>query len=206
MQKLELHYDTPLSGNFDLKTLNFLFVFQVNCPGCFFYGIPIVNRLYNEFGSQMSFLGLSTAFEDFEFNTKSNTEILLHQNKTVGETKKALEQHGINNYEHPITFPVAMDTIANSSFDFGEGAQIICKINPDYKTWPKSEQQALENRVVHYLENQELVSLTFTLNQMRGTPSLLVFNDAFEILYHKFGHVEYDYVKRDLEQLIAKFK
>ena len=206
MQKLALHYDTLLSEKFELKNLNLLFVFQVNCPGCFLYGIPIVNRLYAQFKSQISFLGLSTAFEDFQYNTKQNTELLLLENKTVGETKKALAQQGIEEYNHHIIFPVAMDSMADSSFDISEGAQIICKINPDYKTWSKSGQQDLEERVVQYLKNQERISLTFTLNQMRGTPTILVFNDAFDILYHKFGHVEYDNIKRDLEQIVAKFK
>ena len=205
MQKLKLHHDSPLLGKYDLKKLNFLFVFQVNCPGCFFYGIPIVNRLYTEFGSQISFLGLSTAFEDFEYNTRNNTEKLLRKNQTVGETKKALEQQGMKEYDHLIKFPVAMDTLANSSFNFKEGAQIICETNPNYTTWPKTEQKELEKKVLEYLNNQEAVSLTFTLNQMRGTPTMLVFNDAFEILYHKFGHGEYNDIKRDLKLVIAKF-
>ena len=78
-QKLHLHYSRELQGKFSLKELNFLFVFQVNCPGCFLYGIPTVNQLYLEFGSQVGFLGLSTAFEDFEFNSRENTVKLLEE-------------------------------------------------------------------------------------------------------------------------------
>lgn len=172
----------------------------------FFYGIPNVNKLYNEFGDQISFLGLSTAFEDFTYNTKENTELLLHKNKIVGETKKAFEHQGIKEYNYPIEFPLAMDTIANTSFNFNEGAETICQLNPNYKILPEFEQQDLKRKVVQYLKKQEVISLTFTLNQMRGTPTVLVFNDAFEILYHKFGYTEYKDIKQDLEYLIAKFK
>jgi len=36
---IQLKIDRVLQGSFDLKALN-LFVFQVNCPGCFIYGFP----------------------------------------------------------------------------------------------------------------------------------------------------------------------
>ena len=78
MQKLALHYNNLLKGSFELKKLNFLFVFQVNCPGCFLYGIPLVNELYKEFQKDISFLGLSTAFENFDLNTATNTKLLVN--------------------------------------------------------------------------------------------------------------------------------
>jgi len=37
---IQLKIDRVLQGSFDLKALNLLFVFQVNCPGCFIYGFP----------------------------------------------------------------------------------------------------------------------------------------------------------------------
>lgn len=75
---IQLKIDRVLQGSFDLKALNLLFIFQVNCPGCFLYGFPRVNKLrlkYHQSG--LNVLGLSTAFEDFEYNTAANTELLL---------------------------------------------------------------------------------------------------------------------------------
>ena len=91
MKKLRLEYASLLQGEFAPGKRNLLFVFQVNCPGCFFYGFPMVNNLQKTFGEQLSFLGLSTAFEDFELNTHANTSLLLSEKKLVGETKKAAE-------------------------------------------------------------------------------------------------------------------
>jgi len=206
MQKLILNHNEILQGEFEVKSLNFLFVFQVNCPGCFIYGIPMVNKLYKESGNQIPFLGLSTAFEDYEYNNTENTKLLLFKNEVVGETKKSLLDQGFEKNPTPIEFPVAMDALAKADFDYNIGAEKICQINPDYKIWPKFEQDSLRKRVISYLKNQEKLSITFTLNQFRGTPTMVVFNDQYEILFHKFGHTNFDNIKPIIGNLIDQFK
>ena len=205
MKKLNLHFDHLIQGEFVLKQLNFLFVFQVNCPGCFSYGIPFVNKLYNEFNKDISFLGLSTAFEDFEYNNKKNTRLFTSSGQVVGETKKAMAQQGFDTYPNSIDFPVAMDEMVGESFDFSVAADTICQINPSYEIWPKFKQNALQNKVLDYLKSQEKISLTFTLNQLRGTPTMLVFNNSYEVLFHQFGHVEYEVIKTKLKNLVDAF-
>ena len=70
-------------------------VFQVNCPGCFMYGIPESIEIYNKYKSEgVSVLGMATAFEDFDKNTLENLQLLLETGETVGETKKMLSQYG----------------------------------------------------------------------------------------------------------------
>jgi len=83
---IQLKIDRVLQGSFDLKALNLLFVFQVNCPGCFIYGFRQQAALEGQSG--LNVLGLSTAFEDFEYNTAANTELLLTEMKLVGATKR----------------------------------------------------------------------------------------------------------------------
>ena len=205
MQKLLLHHDQLLKGNFEIKPLNFLFVFQVKCPGCFLHGIPLVNELYKEFKDDLSFLGLSTAFEDFEFNNKENTQKLLFNHEVVGETKKSLNTYEIDPKSIDIEFPVAMDSQSTKEFDFKNSAKQICQINPNYKIWPEFEQNALEDKVITYLKNLEQISLTFTLNQFKGTPTMIVFNNEYEILYHKFGHTDVNTIKSKLKELIGNF-
>jgi len=68
-QKLHLHLSKDLQVKFSHKELNFLFVFQVNCPGCFLYVIPPVHHPHPEFASQVGFLGLCSPVEDFDFNS-----------------------------------------------------------------------------------------------------------------------------------------
>lgn len=59
-------------------------VFQVNCPGCFSYALPIASRLEEK----IDVVCIATAFEDFELNTLENLNRLLERGETVGETKK----------------------------------------------------------------------------------------------------------------------
>jgi len=87
---IQLKIDRVLQGSFDLKALNLLFVFQVNCPGCFIYGFPRQQAALEVSSVGLNVLGLSTAFEDFEYNTAANTELLLTEMKLVGATRQAL--------------------------------------------------------------------------------------------------------------------
>ena len=87
-------------------------VFQVNCPGCFLYGIPEAINIYNKYKDQgVRVLGIATAFEDFDKNTVENLEMLAKTGDTVGETKKALSMYGKSSdgkIPYKIPFPLAM--------------------------------------------------------------------------------------------------
>ncbi|MFZ1807343.1 MAG: hypothetical protein WAU36_08990 [Cyclobacteriaceae bacterium] len=202
MQKLDLQYDTVLNGEFSLTKLNFLFLFQVNCPGCFLYGFPMVNQLYEEFHPSTSFLGISTAFEDFEFNNEANTRLLLERKEVVGETKKALQQQGLTSFPLPIPFPVAMDKKADTSFDYRSAAAQLCSTFPDFSNRTQPEQAAITENALNYLKGQESISLTFTLNQLRGTPTFVVVNEELEILHHSFGHTTPEGMKKLLQDFV----
>ncbi len=189
MNRLKLEYDALLQGDFKVGKLNFLFAFQVNCPGCFFYGFPVVNELYHKHNGAINFLGLSTAFEDFEFNTRENTTLLLNDKKLVGETKKALNEQGYQVYPQNIDFPIAMDRMQNKAdFISDENIESICRLNPNYDIWPDFEQKQLHENIEKYLEQQSNIPSTFTLNQFRGTPTFVVFNEEYSVLEHWFGH------------------
>lgn len=204
MQKLELHHGEMLKGEFSLKELNFLFVFQVNCPGCFIYGIPAVNSLYAEFGDVVSFLGVSTAFEDFDFNTRDHTQTLLDSGQMIGETNKYFAKQGYTTYPLNLDFPIAMDQLAGKDFDLKKAANQICLTNPNFLYWSKFDQQQLQTNVIEYLKAQGEISLTFTLNQMRGTPSFIVFNKQMEILSHDFGHQSVGRLKEGLGRFVLQ--
>src|SRR5215467_15867253 len=64
--------------NIDKDTGNVVLVevFQVNCPGCFIYGIPQAVDMYKKYyNNDLRVLGVATAFEDFDKDTLSNSEI-----------------------------------------------------------------------------------------------------------------------------------
>ena len=94
-------------------------VFQVNCPGCFMYGIPESIEIYNKYKSEgVSVLGMATAFEDFDKNTLENLQLLLETGETIGETKKMLSQYGESGGDkisYKIPYPVAMDSLIKQS-------------------------------------------------------------------------------------------
>lgn len=182
-----------------MKKLNLLLVFQVNCPGCFVYALPLMNQLvkdpkFNDF----SFLAISTAFEDFDKNTRENTELLCAEGLLIGETKEALEKYGYERLPYKLEFPVAMDYEAITDAEKRELTEIVCQLNPNYDTWADWEQKMLLDKVQNYLNQLEQIRYSFTANQMKGTPTFVVFDQEYRIRYEWFGHKSYDQVTKDL--------
>ena len=140
-------------------------------------------KLRNDIG----FLALSTAFEDFELNTRENTTLLINKGTLVGETKKALFEQGIESLPYQLQFPIGMDAPLEPS---QKGALIdnICALNPDFLQSPVHDQDAFRKRVLAFLDNQQSISLTFTANQFKGTPTIALFNDQYTLLESWFGH------------------
>lgn len=201
MKKIELVIGDQVQGNFEKKKLNLLLVFQVNCPGCFAYALPLFNKLYHKFDSRsISFLAMSAAFEDFDKNTLENTEALLKEGRVVGETKKMLFEHGYDTFPYVIDFPVAMDMIKNNFDNLDEASDKICRTNPNYNSWNDPEKEVLRQRVKGYLKSLDKVGFTFTLNQLRGTPSFILFNADNEILEQWFGHVSQEIIEQKIAQ------
>jgi thiol-disulfide isomerase/thioredoxin len=200
MRPLELHPAPCLQGDYQTDSLNILFVFQVNCPGCFLYGLPVLNKLHAQYGDRVSFLGLSTAFEDFDLNTQENTEKFLGSGEMTGETLRALKEKGISTYPEVPTFPVAMDARADVSFDFGAAARKICLLNPHYSISQEVEHKTLRNNVEVYLRSLEVLSMTFTLNQFKGTPTFVLFNQQRDVLWEQFGYVAFEEVRDNIER------
>jgi len=204
MNKLNLEYSSMLQGEFEPTKLNLLFTFQVNCPGCFFYGFPLVNELYKEHKNEISILGLSTAFEDFELNTLENTKLLLDKREVVGETKKALNLQGLELYPKTIGFPIAMDRLCSQDeFIIDENVDSICNLNSNYAILPNVEQQAARKNIKDYLGKNSTIPATFTLNQFRGTPSFVLFNQEYGILEYWFGHKEPKFINEILAKWIS---
>lgn len=201
MKPFKLHIGNQIQGSFKLNKLNVLFVFQVNCPGCFSYALPLFNKLYHRFNQEgISFLGLSTAFEDFDKNTVKHTEGLIKNGELIGETKRFMEERNIYKLPYSIDFPIAMDLIETKISRLDLAVDAICNTNPSFKLWPEFDKQRVRTQVVDYLQRQEKIPLTFTLNQLQGTPSFIVFNEFYEVLFHAFGHVEYEEISNKIAQ------
>ena len=156
-------------------------VFQVNCPGCFLYGIPQAIDIYQKYRKEgVTVLGVATAFEDFDKNTQQNLELLLTKGEVIGETLKALGQYGQlvgdNKLPYKIPFRIAMDmlkkedgTITKARID-----EMIEANVPSFDSYNENQKAEIIERVKQYLKNKEFSAQTFEEYSLRGTPSSIV--------------------------------
>ena len=155
-------------------------VFQVNCPGCFMYGIPESIEIYNKYKSEgVSVLGMATAFEDFDKNTLENLQLLLETGETIGETKKMLSQYGGSDGDkisYKIPYPVAMDSLIKQS---GEASKekmdsLIKNQIPNFEEQPEDYKKQIYDRVKDYFMSKEFSAETFEMYALPGTPSSIL--------------------------------
>lgn len=109
MTKFNLSTEQVLQGDFTIRSINLMLIFQVNCPGCFIYALPLAAKLYEKYCDLINILGLSTAFEDFDLNTADNTRKLLQSGEMVGVTQHYFQQKQIEQYPVPLEFAIAFD-------------------------------------------------------------------------------------------------
>ena len=153
-------------------------VFQVNCPGCFAYGIPESIEIHNKYKSEgVSVLGMATAFEDFDKNTIENLQLLLQTGETIGETKKMLSQYGEGDkISYKIPYPGAMDSLIKQS---GEASKekmdsLIKNQIPNFDEQTEDYRKQIYDRVKDYFSSKEFSAETFEMYALPGTPSSIL--------------------------------
>ena len=155
-------------------------VFQVNCPGCFIYGIPEAINTYQKYKNNgVVVLGLATAFEDFDKNTLENLKLLLQESKVIGETLTTLSyQNKLLNegkLSYNIPFPVGMDMLLKESLPI-EGKRIMEFVNAnvlDFDLYHQKDKDQIISRVKSYLETKPYSPVTFEEYSLKGTPSTI---------------------------------
>lgn len=202
MGKLKLEFERHWNKEFVLSELNLLFVFQVNCPGCFTHGFPMVEQIREKYRADLNFVTLSTAFEDFDLNTSDNTSLLIEDAAFVGEVKKAEAFHRLDENNLPRDYPVLMDKLVKpDEFLTEDMIGEVCNTNPNYRYWSSFDQKLLQQKVIDYYKHNEWIALTFHLNQFRGTPTFVIFNKEYDILDTWFGHKPL----KEVEMIIDKW-
>jgi len=173
-------------------------VFQVNCPGCFMYGLPEAIDLYEKYHDKgVTVLGMATAFEDYDKNTLENLQKLLTTGDVIGETHKALSQYGqLKNggkLPYKIPFPVAMDMLKKEAGELTDNKVMdFIEANvPDFKSYGEKDRQTLVGRVKEYLKHKEYSAKTFEEYAMRGTPTSLVIDRKGNLRHNLFGATGY---------------
>ncbi len=155
-------------------------VFQVNCPGCFLYGMPEAINIYNKFKDDgVRVWGVATAFEDFDKNTLENLKMLLETGEVIGDTKNGLQQYGKlkdSKLPYKIPFPVAMDSLKKNSENITQERimDFILAQMPDFNSQPEDYKKQIVERVKDYMKSKEYEAETFEMFSLQGTPSSII--------------------------------
>lgn len=175
-------------------------VFQVNCPGCFLYGLPEAIDLYNNYKDKgLTVLGMATAFEDYDKNTLENLQKLLTTGEVIGETYRALAMYGQlkdgNKLPYKIPFPVGMDVLKKETEPLTDDKvmDFIEQTFPEYRSYSERSKADLKNRVKDYLAHKEYSAKTFEEYALRGTPSSILIDrkgNLRQMLFGSSGHLE----------------
>jgi thiol-disulfide isomerase/thioredoxin len=184
-------------------------VFQVNCPGCFLYGIPQAIDIYQKYRKDgLTVLGLATAFEDFDKNTVENLELLLTKGEVIGETVKMLGQYGQlvngNKLPYKIPFPVAMDFLKreNGAISNEKIKEVIEANVPDFESYNQQQKTEITERVKQYLRNKEYSAQTFEQFALRGTPSSILVDKKRILRDIVFG--QNDFLEEKIKKLLSE--
>jgi hypothetical protein len=169
-------------------------VFQVNCPGCFLYGIPEAIKVYNNTDkSEVRVLGVATAFEDYDKNTLDSLRLLLTKGEVIGETLSALRTYGRlengNKLPYRIPYPVGMDALVRRSGEVQESKVLdFLQENIDnYERYSKQDKQVLFERAKYYLLSKDFTAPTFEEFRLKGTPSTIIIDRNGYVREVSFG-------------------
>ena len=155
-------------------------VFQVNCPGCFLYGIPEAINIYSKFKDDgVRVWGVATAFEDFDKNTLENLKLLLETGEVIGDAKQSLDQYGKlddNKLNYKIPFPVAVDSLkkANGEIDEKRIMDYIYNQLPGFDSQPDDYKKQIKQKVIDHLNSKQFSAETFEMYSLQGTPSSII--------------------------------
>lgn len=198
-----------LETNIDKEKDNVILVevFQVNCPGCFMYGIPQAIEIYQKYRKEgVTVLGLATAFEDFDKNTIENLELLLTKGEVIGETLKMLGQYDqlVDGKKLPykIPFPVAMDLLKkeNGSITNERINEIIEANVPGFNAYNEQQKTEIKERVKQYLKSKVYSAQTFDQYALRGTPSTILIDKKGILRDVGFG--QNDLLEENIKKLL----
>lgn len=172
-------------------------VFQVNCPGCFIYSLPRAIDLHERYHQQgLVVIGLATAFEDYDKNTLENLQKLVTTGEVVGETFKALNQHGIllqGKLPWKIPFAVGMDRVVAETEPVTD-ERVLRYANeflPEFDRFSDEQKKSVLQQVRHYMEQKSMKAETFERFALQGTPSCILFDRKGQLKDVSFGQIDY---------------
>ena len=155
-------------------------VFQVNCPGCFLFGLPEAVRLHDMYAHKgLVVIGLATAFDDYENNTLDNLRALVDSGAVIGAAKEALEVRDelvSGKFRWQLPFSVGMDVVVpdDAPVDDAKVHEYANRLYPDFQLRRQEEQGYLLKMTERYLQMKTMKAETFELYNLKGTPSTIL--------------------------------
>lgn len=172
-------------------------VFQVNCPGCFIYSLPKAIQLHETYQNQgLVVIGLATAFEDYDKNTLENLQRLVDAGEVVGQTYKALRQHGLlvaDKLQWRLPFAVGMDRVTTETEPVTDDRVLSYtrQFLPEFEDLKDEQKQAVLEQVRNYMQQKTMRAETFERFALQGTPSCILFDRKGQLRDVSFGQVEH---------------
>ncbi|MEQ1816922.1 MAG: TlpA family protein disulfide reductase [Nitrosomonas sp.] len=172
-------------------------VFQVNCPGCFIYSLPRAIDLHERYHQQgLVVIGLATAFEDYDKNTLENLQKLVTTGEVIGETFKALNQHGVllqGRLPWKIPFAVGMDSVVAETEPVTDERVLryASEFLPEFEKFSDEQKKSVLQQVRHYMEQKSMKAETFERFALQGTPSCIMFDRKGQLKDVSFGQIDY---------------
>lgn len=172
-------------------------VFQVNCPGCFIYSLPRAIDLHERYQQQgLVVIGLATAFEDYDKNTLENLQKLITTGEVIGETFKALNQHGIlsqGKLPWKIPFAVGMDRVVAEIEPVTDERVLryAREFLPEFEKFNDEQKKSVLQQVRQYLKQKSMKAETFERFALQGTPSCILFDRKGQLKDVSFGQIDY---------------
>ncbi len=184
-------------------------VFQVNCPGCFIYSLPRAIQLHETFHNKgLVVIGLATAFEDYDKNTLENLQLLADTGEVIGETYKALGQHGLlvedNKLQWRLPFAVGMDRVTPETEPVTDEKVLSYtrQFLPEFENLIDEQKKAVLAQVKQYMGQKTMRAETFERFALQGTPSCILFDREGQLKDVSFGQVEHKQAM--VEQCLAQ--
>lgn len=174
--------------------------FQLNCPGCFLYSLPLASALYQQYHAKgLQVFAISTAFEDFEWNNAEQLKKFLESNQPVGQSYKVLtdrQQLVQGQLKFKIPFPVVMDNVMDCE---SNTSVILDKLYELY--YPESDKKdddIMQSKLFAKIQSMVYYAESFNRYRLQGTPSHVLIDKHGIIKAREFGHFH------DLEWIICQ--
>ena len=193
-------------------TMKLCLLVQPNCPGCHQFALPVLNELYKELEKQKSqqpqqqvdvdIYVVSTAFEDFEYNTIESAQKMVYDQELIGISRQVLGPSS-DRYYNDLSMPVAHDMVVSKEIAPVELIQLALQATKEQvkqelnqtmqsqESQQEQEQQQssldmiLQRLDVHVLP--EKLAHVFYAVHARGTPTWILHDCNGQVLDQQLG-------------------